>query len=449
VLEQQFKNIDLGKITGSTGTPIGTIDYTLDNIKLTALTLPTSNISLHAPENVNLIVTNVAAHITLSWSYREASWPHISDSGSADISVSGTSISVTLTTGEKGGHPTAVSSACSVKIGGFDISLHGGASWLYDLFIGLFSGQLKDTVTNQLQSQIPSAVNKGLGGALASLPIEETLTPYVLINYELQRPPVLASNDNFFSLDTLGEFYNTKNAVEYPAVPAALPSLATGAMAQIFVSDFTCNTAAFAFFRAGQLQVTLTDKMLPSNSFIRLNTSDFAGIIPEFAKAYPNQLFDLDIYAIQSPTGVFTGKGAFVTALGQIAVKMVPKLNTAFVLTVEVLSAGTAHFLQPKKGGLLLAGELSFLNLTLSLYNSTFGKFDVTPLNSLVQALVTSFLIPEANKVLGAGFPLPTIAGLTFQGPTIGWGDRYVYVSTDVTYVPSLAEEQMRAMGLA
>jgi hypothetical protein len=46
-------------------------------------------------------------------------WPHISDHGSADISVSSTSVVVTVEIGENNGHPFIVTAADNVNIGDF------------------------------------------------------------------------------------------------------------------------------------------------------------------------------------------------------------------------------------------------------------------------------------------------------------------------------------------
>ncbi len=54
--------------------------------------------------------------------------PHISDHGSADVSVGGTSLSVTALIGsDSNGHFTVSAQQCSIHIGSLDIKFHGGA----------------------------------------------------------------------------------------------------------------------------------------------------------------------------------------------------------------------------------------------------------------------------------------------------------------------------------
>ena len=86
--------------------------------------------------------------VNANWHYREHSWcvivllvdkdfafdvyvyyrPHISDSGSCDISVSSVSLSMGVVVGvDDKGHPTLKASGCSLSIGHLDITFHGGA----------------------------------------------------------------------------------------------------------------------------------------------------------------------------------------------------------------------------------------------------------------------------------------------------------------------------------
>jgi len=438
VLEQRFKSLQIPDIDGSTSTPIGSIDYKLSKIELTQLSLPNSNISFDPPSGVSIDIINVAAHITLDWSYRESDWPHVSDSGSADVSVSSTTIAIKLVVGEVAGRPTSKTTACTVKIGNLDIDLHGGASWLYNLFVDLFSSQIKSSTESGLESALPADIDQGLGGILSTLPIEQPINSAVEINYELQMPPLVSSTQNCVLLNILGEFYHTQNPNEFPAFPSALPTYVVFRMAQIFVSEFTFNSVAYAFYNAGELDFTLTNSMIPSDIPFRLNTSDFAGLVPPLAKAYPNQLFSLHVSATKTPNAVFTSKGAFVTAYGAVDVLIQPKGVLAFTLGVEVLSAGSANFLgsEASSSQLVLSGKLSFLNLTLSLLSTNIGPFNVSLLNDVMGDLVTGFAIPEANKYLAGGFPLPAVAGLSYNNPVLGWGDSYIYVASDVTFVP-------------
>ena len=120
IIQKQLATVTLPDISGNAGrnyvflvlnhylgTPIGSIDYTLKNIVLTGLTIPSVSTTIVPGQGIAVSVyvilciivvescsTGVSCHVHLDWHYREHSWPHISDGGSADVSVS--SISVLL-----------------------------------------------------------------------------------------------------------------------------------------------------------------------------------------------------------------------------------------------------------------------------------------------------------------------------------------------------------------
>jgi len=428
VLEADLTSLSIPDITGTASTPIGSISYQLTNIVLTTVSIPESNVSLVPPNTISLDIENAAAALTLDWAYQENSWPHISDSGTATVAASSTTIDVTIAIGEAAGRPTATATGCTVSIGNLAINLQGGASWLYNLFISLFAGQITSATESALQSAIPTSINTGLANTLATLPITEPINSKIEINYEMQSAPVVTPN--YFTLLNLGEFYDIANPTEAPFTPAPLPDVATTEMAQVFISDFTLNSASYVLFTEGQMQTIITDSQLPPDAPLRLNTTYFTDLIPPLAKAYPNQMFELGIRALETPTGEFTPTGAIVTALGALDCIVLPNMETAFTLGVKLLTAGSAGM-----NGLNVTGELTFLNTTITLINTTIGEFNVSVLQSIVDDLAQQAVIPEANKILQAGFPLPSVQGLTFISPTIGWGTDYLYVSTDVNYV--------------
>ena len=119
-----------------------------------------------------------------NWHYREHSWydnvfviiehflfiqfclftkihrPHISDSGSCDISVSSVSLSVGVLVGvDNHGHPTLKATGCSLDIGHLDITFHGGQR--YSLKMQVYSGLvlLIYNITFVIKEQIASVGN--------------------------------------------------------------------------------------------------------------------------------------------------------------------------------------------------------------------------------------------------------------------------------------------------
>lgn len=110
---------------------------------------------------LKLGVTGIDIGLKMDWKYRKTHWPHLHGHGSADVSVGGTSVSVSaqLMLGSSGrnfvfclffrysavavGAPEVKALGCNVAIGSFNLKVHGGASWLYNLLIKLFKHKIE------------------------------------------------------------------------------------------------------------------------------------------------------------------------------------------------------------------------------------------------------------------------------------------------------------------
>lgn len=77
----------------------------------------------------------------------------------------------------------------------------------------------------------------------------------------------------------------------------------------------------------------------------------------------------------------------------------------------------------------------STLHLSLPLTHclpslSLFPPNTYPPLPTFPQA----FLLPELNKHIEKGFPLPIVDGVSFVNPEVKFADSYLYIGTDVHY---------------
>merc|ERR1712232_709135 len=154
---------------------LGNMDYYLTDIVLDSLELPISSVKILPNEGLQIVVNDVSCHVALNWNYREEDWPHISGSGTADISIEGSNISVAISITESKGRPYLKSESVQVSLGSFNIDDHGGASWFYNLLIHLFSGKIKESMQTVLQSQIGTEIDTLADEALQTLPFEQTV----------------------------------------------------------------------------------------------------------------------------------------------------------------------------------------------------------------------------------------------------------------------------------
>jgi len=435
ILIQKIGTVSIPTISGSIGTPIGNIDYTLSSIQLSGLQIPTSAIAISS-NGFEITADNVAASMTMNWHYEEAAWPHISDSGSADISVSSTTLAVGADlSGLSNGRPTFSVSSDSVSIGNLDITLHGGASWLYQLFVDAFSSDIKSSAESALQTELTSQLGSIVSGLIATIPISEQISNLpVEINFEFVQPLAFTTN-SYLSTQNLGEFYYIPHPQEAPFNLTSIPEQVPQRMVTMAVSTYMIESGLFSFYEANYLHYLILPSVVPSDSPIKLNTSDFCDFVSGLCKAYPNQLMSIFANASSVPIFSITQAGPSGIIQGDLAFSTYPTGKPLFTLGAHIIVNGNVSIV----GGNKITGALTYLKSVLSVVSSEVGTVRVGLLQFAVDYMLSKVLIPHINKLLENGFPIPVFDGITFVSPTISYGTEFVVVSTDISYNPSLS----------
>ena len=86
--------------------------------------------------------------------------------------------------------------------------------------------------------------------------------------------------------------------------------------------------------------------------------------------------------------------------------------------------------------GTILYANFTYMTGDFAIAKTNIGDFDINILNSLLKMLLGAGVVPELNTKLKKGFALPTVKGVTFVNPTLGWGNHYLYISTNIVYTP-------------
>lgn len=434
LIQKQLATVVVPDINGRAGTPLGDIDYSLTSIVITGLTIPSVSTSIVPGQGLVVSVSGVSCHVNMRWHYRQRAWPHISDGGSADVQISGTSVSVTAVVGmDSTGRPTVKAANCQAHVGGLSIDLHGGASWLYNLFTGLFSGQIKSSVESSLRDSITDAINTQAAEALATVPIEEKIDDVSEINFQLTATPVF--EPTYLATGHLGEFYQIGNHQECPYTAASMPDSQFSTMLQVFVSDYTLNSAGYVYYKAGELVAVVNPPDVPSWSPVKLNTASFKALIPQLYALYPNEDMQLVLQSTAPPVAHFTPEGATFSVPGECVVKVTLANGTdvtAFTIDILGMLAGKAAVQDTN-----LVGELSFINASLALNSSSIGHVEVSALQDLINLMCQDGIVPLLNIYAGRGFPLPVVEGVSLVNPQISFGPSYLAVATDLQYTPT------------
>jgi len=317
------------------------------------------------------------------------------------------------------------------------MSMSGGSipDWLYDIIIDIFEPEIESALDSTLSSAISSAVSTLANSALQQLPVTEEVYPNVQIDFAMVTNPIFNSG-LFLETEHVGEFQEMNNTLTPPFSPSDLPDPVPSRMLQILVGDYVANTALFVFYAEGLINDQLYPPDIPDWFPYKLNTSSFCLFVDDLCKDYPDAPMMLNVYATSLPSFNFTNSGADLNMIGNADFYVIDANNTntpVFGLSIQALANGTAMIVN----GSSLAGELGYVHSVITANSSEVGTVRAGLMQTVVDDLLSKLVIPYLNKIIGKGFPLPTIDGLGFSDPDISIATNCIVIQTDVTYTPS------------
>ncbi|XP_041837585.1 bactericidal permeability-increasing protein-like [Melanotaenia boesemani] len=436
-LQQKLKSIKVPDISGTESVaPIGKVQYSLSNMQIVNVGLSQSSTGLVPGTGVRLTISN--AFISLHGNWRVKYLRIIKDSGSFDLNVNALTIDTSMgIKSDETGRPTVSSVNCAATVGSASIEFHGGASWLYNLFSKFIDKALRNALQKQICPLVAEAISD-LNPQLKTLNVVAKVDQYAEIEYSMVASPTVSQSSIDFSLK--GEFYNIGKHQEPPfsPTPFSLPPQ-TNNMLYIGVSEFTANSAAFVYNKAGALSLYITDDMIPKGSPFRLNTRTFGVFIPQIAKQFPGLMMKLLVKTVKDPIITFDPSNATVQATATVtayAIQPNSTLSPLFVLNLE--SSVSAHLFV---SSMRLAGSITLNKMNLTLGTSYVGQFQVGSLDNIFQMVLKVVVIPKLNAQLSKGYPLPTIGKMKLVSTELQVLKDYMLIGTDVQFTGSMLSQ--------
>ena len=432
---QEVQSVSIPDVNGSAGTPVGSIDYSLSAIHITGFSIASITLDLQPPNRVVVTANGLSISLHLNWHYKEHSFPHISDSGSADASTKGSSFQVSTVLSNSNGKPAVGGTTCSVNLNDFDIDLHGGASWLYQLFVNIFSSNIKHSVQDNVSQAVVQAVNQQAEKALASLNLIVQIDKTASVDFSMVGDPTITGT--YITIPDKGEFYLNSGHTESPYVPGPLPDTIDSSMLQFLIDEYVLDSAGYVYQQGNVLQTVITQKDIPSTIPIKLNTASFKVSIPQLYNAFPDQDMELGVASTAAPTAVVTSaNGVNITWHGDVDVRVLFANGTS--TSAFVIGADAATDAQAWITGTVLNFKLGFVHADLRLESTHIGNLNVSSYTPLVNDLLSEIVVPLINQIVaGKGLPIPTVDGLTFVNPEVKFSDGFLFVATNINYNPS------------
>ncbi|XP_014702668.1 bactericidal permeability-increasing protein isoform X1 [Equus asinus] len=432
VLQKELEKMKIPDMSGSVKMkPFGKGHYNFYSMDVRGFQLPSSQMKLLPDEGLGLSIRNANVKIGGKWKARKS---FIKTSGNFELNVEGVSISAGLRLGQEpaSGRLTASCSSCSSNIDGVRLHVSGSSlGWLIKLFHKKIESSLRKAMNNKICEITTHSVSSKLQPYLQTLPVTTKIDKVAWIDYSLVAPlRVTAEN---LDGQMKGEFFNPAHRDPPPFAPPALAFPADhDRMVYLGLSDYLFNTAGLVYHKAGVLKMTLKDSMLPKESKFQLTTKFFGRFLPEVAKVFPNMKMQFFFGTASPPQLTMSPAGLVLTPTLEAQAYVV--FPNSSLVPLFLLEMSTNISLEVSARSNRLVGKVKMDKLLLKLKHSVIGSFPVQLLQSIMNYVVPTLVLPKVNERLQEGFPLPLPSHIQVFNLVIRSYQNFLLLGADVHY---------------
>eukprot|EP00079_Xenopus_tropicalis_P009143 XP_002932907.2 PREDICTED: bactericidal permeability-increasing protein-like [Xenopus tropicalis] len=428
-LQQQLSHIQLKDIPGTHNHEIvGKVHYNIFSMNLGNFQLPGFQVSPIPNVGLKLSTSGGFFEVNGRWDVQHS---FVHENGTFNIKVGGLGMSVGLNLRNiEHGKPTVSVADCSCHIANVEVHMSGTIGWLVKLFHDAVESKIRQELEDKICPEINDIINSKLSSLLQTLPVETNLDHISALDYSLMGPPSVMAN--WVDVFLKGEFFYRSHRTAPPfAPPAMLLPPEQDHMVYFAVSDYVFNTALLAYQSARALVLTLTDKMIPKEFGVHLNTNLLERVIPAVSKMYPNMPMKLKISAASTPALNITPGGVTLSPIGNFqAYAILPNSSLAPLFLLEVK---TNAFAKAAVNSGKIVGTLENGKVEVTLSHSDVGPFSVSEINMAMNLLVP-VILPHINDYLKYGFPLPLIEHIQLSDIVIKTYEHYLLFGANVQY---------------
>ncbi|NWY73206.1 BPI protein, partial [Erithacus rubecula] len=381
ILEKELAQLKLPDISGDTRVlRVGKVRYELSRLRLREFHLPYSRITPVSNVGLQVSIANAFAELDGDWRVKLffVSVPSSSSSYSGIHSVSPTL------------DPDRFFSSLSLLCFGHLQPRNGTAHMTVEV------------ICSQLSPPCHSSL-------FLMLTVTARIDSKTGIDYSLVAPP--RATAQYLDLDLKGEFYSLakRSTVPFSPLPLAFPS-DHDRMVYFGVSSYFLNTAGIAYQKAGALVFEITEAMVPKEAGFRLDTSVFSAFIPQLEEMYPNMPMK---FRLSAPTAPFLTIGpggiSFQPIVDAQAYAILPDASLAPLFLLSLVRNVSA-VINERSGRIV--GSVNVGRIRLSLKESAVGTFQVRMMQSIMNVITSSTLLPRVNARLNEGWHLPMPNGV-------------------------------------
>ncbi|NXU44567.1 BPI protein, partial [Drymodes brunneopygia] len=432
ILEKELARLKLPDISGDSRVlRVGKVHYELSRLRLRDFHLPYSRITPISNMGLQVSISNAFAELDGDWRVK---FYFVRDHGSFDVKVENVYIKIILKLGsDNGGKPLISTSDCSTRISKVHVLFSGKFGWLYNLFHSAIESRFRKILEEKVCDIVAKSVHDDLQTYIRTLPVTARIDDKTGIDYSLVASPRATAQS--LDADLKGEFYSLahRSTVPFSPLPLAFSS-DHNRMVYFGASSYFFNTASTAYHKAGALVYEITQAMIPKDTGFNLNTSTFSAFIPQLEEMYPNMPMKFRLTAPTAPFLTITPGGISLQPLVDAQAYAILPDSSLAPLFLLSLTGNVSAVINVRSGRIV--GSLDVGRIRLSLKDSAVGTFQVRMMQSLMNILTSSTLLPRLNARLDEGFPLPLLDRIQLSNIIVKFHQNFLLLGADVHFQP-------------
>ncbi|KAM9800574.1 LOW QUALITY PROTEIN: phospholipid transfer protein [Syngnathus typhle] len=422
---EELSNISMPEMSGKEGN----FQYTVSDVKITALNLTYADLSFSPEAGVMFDVQN--SSIALSF-HRQLLYWFFYDTGTIEASAEGVRINAALGLGrDTRGRLKINNVTCEAKIQRMRARFGGTLGRVYN-FLGKFlTTGMRLLLNKQICPALQQASLLHVNSILESIPVRAEVDSYIGIDYALTDDPLVTSRSldmnfrgMFFHLrddehDALGNYAVEPTILEYDR------------MVYLALSEFFFDSGLFSYYKAGIFQMNVTNDNMPKDLEMLLRTTYF-GTIMMLNPALMDSPVSLEMAVNAPPKSTIKTSGATVAMTAIVKVMMMPAGQPPVQLSSMTMESkfNAIVFIRRKH----LAVQVDLRRFKIYSNQSALESLALIPLQAPLKTMLQMSVVPLINNWIKRGVRIPLADGMDLIEEVVEYHNGFIVIGANLHF---------------
>ncbi|XP_054835462.1 phospholipid transfer protein [Eublepharis macularius] len=436
-VEQELENISMGDLHGKEGQ----FHYNISNIRVTHLQLTHSDLRFQPQQHLVFDISN--ASISLRFRRQLLYW-FFYDVGSINTSAEGVNIHTALELSKDNAGRLKISNiSCNASIARMHAGFSGTLRKVYEFLATFITTGMRYLLNQQICPVLNHAGLVLLNSVLDTVPVRNSVDEHIGIDYSLLSDPVITSDT--MDLDFKGTFYPLGDENQTLPNLATEPLVkATERMVYLALSEYFFDSALFAYYQAGVLNMEFAGEEVPKDLEVLLRATFFGSIMLMNPSVVDAPLM-LQLQVTGPPVCTIKPSGTTVSVSATLSIFLVPPEQALVQLSSLVMEARLNAKVALRKKA--LQAHLDLRRFRIYSNQSALESLALIPLQGPLKTLLQLTIVPLINERTKKGVQIPLPEGMDFTKEVVTNHMGYLTVGADLHFSKGLREviEKYRA----